>query len=273
MQQGDARKGILHTGAGREPFTLTRYPPAPDLAQVVMRFWTVTWDLRGQQPHEQKLVPHPCVNLVIDPEGSGIFGVPTERAFHRLEGKGRVFGVKFRPGAFYPFLGTPVSALTGSAMSLRDVFGNDGDILKQSVLTCDDATDMIRVMERFLLERLPGTDDNVELINLVIDRIAADRTITKVDELLHIVDLGVSKRSLQRLFNDYVGVSPKWVIQKYRLMEVVDLLAAGNGRDADFDWAKLALDLGYFDQAHFIKDFKRIVGTPPASYAKQLAEG
>jgi len=73
---------------------------------------------------------------------------------------------------------------------------------------------------------------------------------------------------LQRLFSQYVGVSPKWVIQRYRLHEVAERLAD----DKAVDCTEMALDLVYFDQAHFIKDFKAIVGWTPAEYAKRVAE-
>lgn len=67
---------------------------------------------------------------------------------------------------------------------------------------------------------------------------------------------------LQRLFNEYVGVSPKWVINRYRLHEAVAILA----QDQSIDWAQLAADLGYFDQAHFIRDFKSVTGRTPTEY-------
>ena len=70
-------------------------------------------------------------------------------------------------------------------------------------------------------------------------------------------------RALQRLFGDYVGVSPKWVIKRYRLHEAVEQLAGGRPPE----WSALAQNLGYFDQAHFIRDFKRLVGRTPADYA------
>ena len=73
---------------------------------------------------------------------------------------------------------------------------------------------------------------------------------------------GYSKRTLQRLFREYVGVKPKWVIERIRLHEAAERMAAG-----DSDWPAMALDLGYFDQAHFIKAFKAVVGRSPADYA------
>jgi AraC-like DNA-binding protein len=77
---------------------------------------------------------------------------------------------------------------------------------------------------------------------------------------------GRSPRALQRLFREYVGVTPKWVLRRLRLQEAAERMAGGAG-----DWAALAVDLGYFDQAHFINDFRRVVGRSPAEYAAQAA--
>ena len=73
---------------------------------------------------------------------------------------------------------------------------------------------------------------------------------------------------MQRLFQQYVGIGPKWVISRYRLHEAVEQLAA----DRSVDWTRLALDLGYFDQAHFIRDFKRLVGRTPADFVREESD-
>src|SRR5690606_17313279 len=113
---------------------------------------------------------------------------------------------------------------------------------------------------------LPEPDDNIELINQIIDCVVADRRITRVDQLAAIFER--TPRSLQRLFSQYVGVSPKWVIKRYRLHEAAEQLASGMG----VDWPQMAQELGYFDQAHFIKDFKSIIGVTPAEYARGVAK-
>ncbi len=74
-------------------------------------------------------------------------------------------------------------------------------------------------------------------------------------------------RALQRLFSRYVGVSPKWVIRRFRLQEAAEQLTRGN----IVDWSRLALDLGYFDQAHFINDFRSLIGMSPTEYAKRAS--
>jgi AraC-like DNA-binding protein len=90
-----------------------------------------------------------------------------------------------------------------------------------------------------------------------------ETTILKVDNLIE--RFNYSKRTLQRLFRQYVGVSPKWIIQRYRLHEAAEQIASGQAEN----WPALAVDLGYFDQAHFIRDFKAIVGQSPAEYARR----
>ena len=79
----------------------------------------------------------------------------------------------------------------------------------------------------------------------------------------------MGKRSLQRLFSEYVGVSPKWVIRRYRLHELIERSHTGE----EPDWPQLALELGYFDQAHLINDFRTITGYSPTEYQKLIQRG
>lgn len=255
-------RGVLNRKAGEKKFRLSLHPPAPDLDFFVEHYWIVTWDLSGQEPYRSETLPHPCVHLVIEKNQSQIFGVTTGKFSYLLEGKGRVFGIKFKPGAFYPFVQSPVSQFTDGAIRLQNVFGVDGNTLEAAILSRGDEGEMVALAEAFLRERLPERDANVAVINQIVDRIIADRTITRVDDI--VCRLTLNKRTLQRLFRQYVGVSPKWVIKRYRLHEAAERLADGDGVDG----SHLALDLGYFDQAHFIKDFKAIVGSAPAEYAR-----
>jgi len=255
-------RGVLNLKAGEKKFQLSRYSPTQDLSFFVERYWIVRWDLRGQEPYVQETLPYPCVNLVFEKEQTRVFGVGTGKFSRLLENTGRVFGVKFKPGGFYPFVKAPVSRFTDSSISFRDAFGVDGKALEEAILSREDAGEMKEIAEDFLRERLPEEDEHVREINQVVDYIIAHREITRVDDVVS--RLNLNKRTLQRLFSQYVGVSPKWVIQRYRLHEVAERLADGEVVDG----TRMALDLGYFDQAHFIKDFKAIVGKTPAEYAR-----
>lgn len=260
-------RGVLNLKAGEKKFQLSRYPPAQDLSFFVERYWVVNWDLRGQEPYVQETLPYPCVNLVFEKDLTRVYGVATGKSTRLLEGQGWVFGIKFKPGAFYPFLKAPVSRLTNDSISLCDAFGIDSKPLEEAMLSQEDAGEMIKLAEHFLRERLPERDKNVEVINKIVDCIIAHPEITRVDDVVNRCDL--NKRTLQRLFRQYVGVSPKWVIKRYRLHEVAERLASGT----TLDWPAIVLELGYADQAHFIKDFKAIVGRTPVEYVRYIDSG
>ncbi|MDT7574371.1 MAG: hypothetical protein QOH17_704, partial [Pseudonocardiales bacterium] len=102
--------GIL--GVRDIDFQLERFPPAPDLAALVERHWLVTWELPPGREASVTLLPQPCVNVVLDEGRLAVAGVGRDRFTYVYRGTGRVFGVKFRPGAFLPFLRAPVSTIT-----------------------------------------------------------------------------------------------------------------------------------------------------------------
>lgn len=254
-------KAILNAAAAEGHYRLTRHLPSPALRDFVQRYWIIEWDLRGQPPFAQETVPYYCVNLVFEADGGRIWGIPRSKFRRELTGTGRVFGIKFTPAGFHPFARQPVSRFTDSAVPVVEIFGVEAAGLE--LLSLPDPCQMIALAEHFLCQRLPADDPQVGFINRLIEYIAAHREITKVEDVAQIS--GISKRGLQRLFNQYVGVSPKWVIRRCRLHEAVERLTQGEVND----WPQVALELGYFDQAHFIKDFKAVVGLTPAEYARQ----
>lgn len=256
----DRPSGVLDLRAGQGRFETARYRPAPELAELVEHHWRVRWHVA--EPYEQHTLSNAAVHLCVERGSSRIQGVVTGRFTRTLVGAGRVFGVKFQPAGFRPFLGSAVAALTDATLPVAAVFGPDGDALVERMLDLEDDAALVAAADAFLAERMPPPDPTVAEVNRIAALIVSDRRITRVDQLAAVT--GTGKRTLQRLFSEYVGVSPKWVIQRYRLHEAADRLA----EDRDVTLAELALQLGYFDQAHFVRDFKAIVGRPPAAYAR-----
>jgi AraC-like DNA-binding protein len=264
METTTSQRGVLNPEEAARHFRLTRYPPSPDLAHLVERFWFVEWHLR--EPFTQGVVTHPSVNLAFEPHYALVFGVVTGRSDHTIEGDGKVVGCKFRPGGFHPFVPVPAVSLTDRVASLEETFGDPGDLHERVIAARSDRA-QIAAVEAFLRGRLPAPDPQVERIGRIVRLIlgAGGDPIMRVEQLVE--RTGLSSRTLQRLFREYVGVSPKWVLQRVRLHEAAERIAD----DPRADWAMLALDLGYFDQAHFIKDFKAVVGRAPAEYAAMCA--
>ena len=253
----DKPRGIINARAAEG---LRRYWPSEELAPFVEHYWIVRWNV--PEPATAETLPHPSVHMVLEKERSEIVGVMRGRFTRTLEGAGRVIGTKFRPGAFRAFVDRPVFTLSDRRWPLRDVFGDHG--FDAEALSIDEDAESVAVIESFLRSRRPELSTSIELAGRIAARIAADRGITRVEQLVD--EFAMTTRQLQRLFRECVGVTPKWVIQRYRLIEAAERLAAGDARDC----AGLALDLGYADQAHFIRDFRKLVGRSPAGYARSI---
>ena len=258
---GREPRGVLHRLALGE-FAHGRFEAPDDLADRIEHFWTVGWNLDGLPPQVQETLPHPNVHLVIEPGSIAAWGVHTGRWTRVLEGRSQAFGVKFRPGAFRALLGRAVSTIADGSIDARAIFGADAAALA-GVLGHDDDRDAAALASAFLRERLAPATDDALLAGRIVDSVADDIELHSADELAR--RFGMSLRALQRLFNQFVGVGPKWVIKRYRMHEAVARVQAGQ----PVSWAALAQDLGYFDQAHFIADFRKLVGRTPGDYARE----
>ena len=255
-------RGILNPQLGAAHFGLTRHVPSPEIAERVERHWIVRWDLRGRSPYTQEVLPHPCVNLVFQ-EGEGrVYGIVPAKFSRRLEGEGVAVGTKFRPGAFAGFIDFPMSRLVARSLSLTEAFGSYGNSLEREVAAHADVADQVAAVERFVAARMPGPDPGFDLISAVVADMLSSPPRAKVEEIA--ARHGVSARTLQRLFQRYVGMGPKWVLQRYRLHEAAERMAAGEAHDL----TRLALDLGYFDLAHFTRHFRRAIGRSPTAFLR-----
>jgi AraC-like DNA-binding protein len=262
-----SQRGIMNPALAAEAFSLSRHEPSSDLAPLIERYWIVRWDLRGRPDHVQEVLPHPCVNLAIEPGSSAVHGVCTRMFRRTLSGQGQVFGVKFRPGGFHPFAQRGVSELTDVITPLAQVFGAGAHDLETAVLNETDRDRQVALVERFLRLVSPAHDPQVEVVVGVARTALDDRELTRVEDLA--ARAGLSVRALQRLFRAYVGVSPKWLLRRLRMHEAAERVASG----AALDWAALSQELGYFDQAHFVRDFRAQTGRAPTEYAAECRAG
>jgi AraC-like DNA-binding protein len=258
--------GILRPDAGRARFDLVRHAPADDVADLVERHWTVSWSLPRGAAFTQEVLPHPCVNLVTEAHLVAVHGIPLSRARKRLEGTGSATGTKFRPGALTALTGRPAEAFVDAVLPLPTAFGEPGiELERQLAATVGDPRGHIDAVERFLREGHRQADPRFELLREVVaEMLVADRRLGVADFARR---HAVSPRTLQRLFRDYVGVTPKWVLKRYRVHEAAERLASREAEDA----AWLAADLGYSDQPHFIRDFTAQVGCSPNAYLAACA--
>jgi AraC-like DNA-binding protein len=260
-----APRGILVPRLAAGAFRHERVAPCAGLAGLVEHYWFVGWDTQGHPPQQQETLPHPNVHLVVEHDTDGVYGVHTARYTKQLAGQGFAFGIKFRPGGFRPFLGHAVADIADQRLPLASVFGPAGDAFARQVRACAAPGAMAAAAQAFLLARLPPPDPDAARAAALVAAIGGDPALLTVEALAE--QAGINRRALQRLFQQYVGVGPKWVIKRYRMHEAVAQLQAG----AAPELAQLALGLGYYDQAHFIKEFTALVGKPPGEYRRAIA--
>lgn len=254
INQMEKDTGIFHS----------QLPPSKKIDFFVQHFWIVEWNLIEKGPQFPETLPHPNVHLVFEKGKTKISGIHTKKFVRNLEGVGSVFGVKFKCAGFYPFLKKPVSEISNHLIDFEEVFGIKSNQLELDIFSQTTNEAKIKIAEDFLLMQLPEKDDLIPFINKIIETINTDSNLTRVENVCE--RFNVNKRKLERLFSKYVGVSPKWIIKRYRLHEALEQLKTGNYSD----FTALALNLGYFDQAHFIKDFKQMIGKSPLEYVSSL---
>jgi len=254
-------RGLLHKRASFEHFELTRFEPSSDLADWVEHHWMVLYDLGDRPAYRQRNLSHPNQHVVVDSRGeTGIFGAATGVFETVLEGSGRVFATKFWPGAFRPLFGRAVSALSDTWQPAESVFSRSSTELQDEFIGLNDPVGMAERMEEMIRARLVQPDEKSGLARRIVRFAETNLELVSAAELAKAFGMGL--RALQRLFDEYVGVSPKWVIDRYRMLEAVEALNAGGAETL----TELAHRLGYFDQAAFNHAFEKLTGAAPGAF-------
>ena len=175
-----------------------------------------------------------------------------------------ILGIRFRPGGAFPFFNFPQSEILNQTASLELLWGRLAHEIEERICAATQHTDKIGVMERILVSKLkPRT-------NMMLD--AAIAGILATDGLIHVEDiargLGTTRRNLERQFKDHVGIGPKMLARIFRFQRIFKTLE----RNTSDRWISVALECGYYDQAHFIREFHEFSGKSPAAYFANEAE-
>ncbi|WP_164545193.1 AraC family transcriptional regulator [Antribacter gilvus] len=267
--------GLVDPEAARQHFRLTRLAPAADLADLVEWHWVITWDLLPGGSYTQVVVPHPCANVVAEADVFAAHAMPAGLFERTLTGAGGVVGTKLRPGALRVLAGLPGAGRRGEIIPAERFLGEGVDVARASALAVAGALagrpeSAVGHLTPLFQEaaRRNGTLAGVAAVARVTEAFAVLRSLGPAEPVAGLAAaLGTTPRSLQRLFADWVGVGPKWVLQRHRVHLAAELLAREPAREL----AELAAEVGYYDQAHFSTDFARATGHTPAAYARRCA--
>ena len=275
--------GILNKDYFQNNFTLNTYFPKNHLQDYIEHYWLISWELPFGVSHQQDVIPHPNTHLTFLNNDSHIQGICKQKYSHTLSESGNIVGVKFKPAGFFSFAeraGVTLSSITDKVLDIKSVFNISDDLteVEQRILKLDTATDKINYVDQLLFSNSLNVgenikpDENIKTLNAIVADIAINKDLIKVTDVSG--KYKIELRHLQRLFLKYIGVSVKWVINRYRMHEALTTVESYDpviDPAQSPDWAKLALELGYYDQAHFIKDFKSIMGTTPKEHYSKLS--
>ena len=267
--------GVLRPDELARHVRLDRAGCSPDLSPWVEYYWSLSWDLPPGTSYLSATLPHPACNLSVEHghqrEAVGddpvvVTGVVTRRFDVTIRDAGWVYAAKFRPGGLAALTGVHARTLRDATVPASEVFDrattDDLRELGPDASTEDGARHFDAVLGR--LTTTPATnpnptDDYAQLLD-VITAMLGDRSLVRVSQVEERCAIGT--RTLQRLFERYVGVTPKWVLSRYRMHDVVTDLDAGYGGSL----ADLAAKYGWFDRAHFTREFTKLIGMPPSAY-------
>jgi AraC-like DNA-binding protein len=257
---------VVGRAATTSVFDIDRWAPSDDAATWVEHFWSVNWDLRDRPSFDSAVITFPAMHLTHE------WGTDSPRHGHRLpatlvhgvvervftttlSGRGAVVGARFRPGGFAARFGRDASTFTGRVVPA------DGELFGAPIILADDRAKASACLDDAIAHHDRDVGLTYRALTALLDRIRDDHGLHRVEQVM--AHSPWSVRTTQRVFRHYVGVPVKWVLCRYRLQHA----ALEIETNPMVDFADLAVRLGWYDQAHFINDFRSMLGCTPVEYA------
>jgi AraC-like DNA-binding protein len=248
-----------------------RLAPAPPLAPVVDCYWIVRGD--DPEPTQQKIIPDGYPEIIFhlaDPyrmQLSGpwqtqtadlLAGQLTHHFFLENTGRSHIIGIKWQPTALAHLWRVPMHRFTNRVADLHKAIPLQWLPLRQALLSAPNDPARIEHIEKFLLAHLPLEPADL-LSQHAVDILRAARGAMAIRALA--TQLGVSERHLEQRFKHEVGLTPKQFARIVRFNAIFELMKVGKP-----DWMELVEGAGFYDQSHFIRNFRAFTGEEPSAY-------
>jgi len=266
--------GVLRPAEFARHVSLDRRPAGAGVGEWVENHWWLRWDLPPGRWFSSQVVTHPTCSLTAEicsdpragmPRGTTVVitGVATKRFDVEIRGWGTVAGVRFRPGGLAALTGRAASAWTDRVVPASDVLPRQLCAALADPGLVEDPDEWVATAESGLIAAAGAADPRYEQLLTIVADMLADRSLVNVADLAQ--RHAVTPRTLQRLFTHYVGIGPKWVLARYRMHDVLTEIDAGYAGTV----TDLAHRYGWYDQAHFTRDFTALVGVTPGQYRER----
>lgn len=253
-----------------DSYRIARFAPTPTMSALVRRYWIPVWSVPGGDVRAQQVLQYPCALIVISDRYARFYGIATGLSRTELEGTGWACGVMLQPATGHLLTGEPMHRFRDTYVALPDVLpGGDALVARVRTTLAPDPADVERqragaaLIEEALAPLLPISAE-AERVNDVVAYVEGKPDLVRVAGLVEA--FATTERSLQRLTGRWLGLTPRWLVQRRRLHEAAERL-----RQQDVDLSRVALDLGYADQAHFNRDWRKVTGMTPGQFAARFA--
>ena len=251
------------------------YQPQPDLSAFINCYWTLKAP-KEDQPEKQRIVPDGCMEMIfhlgdlykqythdnayITQPKCFVFGQITRPLYIEPTGATNIFAVRFQADGFTPFAEIPISEMENNAVPLEVLFGEAGTILQNKILKATTVEAQIEIIEAFFLNTLTDAKQIDKTIKDSVNMMLALKGQLSIDALSE--NLKVNRRMLERKFASVIGVSPKQLAKIVRLQTTLKMVANNDFKN----FTAIAHENNYYDQAHFIKEFKEFTGVSPKEF-------
>jgi AraC-like DNA-binding protein len=259
-----------------------RFPQLP-LSQFVENMWLVQGFVADYT--REKILPDGAIELIfdLDPAPKSIFEdeasegfrtvkkawISGERTRYIVIGAARnqsMVGVRFRPGGAYPFFRFPISELTESVTELDLIWGRLVDEIRDQLAAIESPDERLLCLESVLLRQVQRTLEPNRLIAFAVNQLQHSPQFLAIRDLASMV--GITQKHLISQFEKVVGLRPKSFARVCKFQKVISTIE----QRSELEWSAIASDCGYYDQAHFIKEFQAFSGLNPSAYVAQRGD-
>jgi AraC-like DNA-binding protein len=258
------------------------HTPAPPLSDFIDRFWLCS----DAPPHDrERILPSGTLELVInldedeiriyDPSrpdrstrfsGAVVSGAYSEFFVINPLQHASILGVHFKPGGVFPFLGVPAGELADAHVDLETLWGPMARELRERLCSAATPAERFSLLEEALLSRLRRPPEHHGAVPVALEAFEPRGEVVRVRDIAR--RAGLSQRRFIQVFVAEVGMTPKLYCRVRRFQQARALVR----KAAAPDWARVAVDCGYFDQSHLIRDFLAFSGLSPADYLLRWSE-
>jgi AraC-like DNA-binding protein len=259
---------------------LERKPRAP-LDRCIRMLWYAR--VPEVEQRRERVLPSGCVQIILNlardflldcsENGPDRHVAPSLIAGARVEYElidrsdlADLIGIIFRPGGFACFCDDPVDAFSHRNTSLEDIWNRQARALRDRLGELASPEARLECLEHFLTSSYADRVGTNPVIDFALRRFAQARNVTRVEQVAR--ETGWSTRHFSQIFREHVGVSPKAWCRIQRFQSALRQLHSGS----EVEWADLALDCGYYDQAHFSNEFRAFSGVNPSTYSAQRTQ-